>query len=183
MTDNRFECEMKLILHGDKNGLRNIYDCYGKLIYQIMVSVVKSPQDAEDLTSDFFLRLWESAENYRFGTGHKSYIATMAKNMAIDFLRKHKREVFGDNENAEVFEQDDGFRTDDHVIGDITFNNALKSLNDEEKEIINLKFGLDLTFKEISRIMQKPLGTVTWKYRQAIKKLEKSVKKEDSIYG
>ena len=60
MTDTEFDFRVELILKNDKNGLREIYQCYGKVIYNIMLDIVKSPQDAEDLTSDFFLKLWDT---------------------------------------------------------------------------------------------------------------------------
>lgn len=183
MTDNEFDFRMKLILNNDKNGLREIYNCYGKMIYQVILNVVKKPQDAEDLTSDFFLRLWETAGNYKSGTGHKRYITVMARNLALDFLKKRRHEAFtlDDEENSQP-EQADDERIDDSVIGNITFDNALRMLKDDEREILNLHLGMELTFREISKVLGKPLGTVSWKYRQAVSKLKKLVK-EDSIYG
>lgn len=182
MTDNEFDFRMQLIREKDKNGLREIYKAYGRLIYQLMLGIVKSPQDAEDLTSDFFLRLWDTALGYKKGKGHKRYISVMARNMAIDYLRRKKHEVYSiDDEENQLPEQADNLRLDDDVIGDITFGEALSRLNNDEREIINLHLGMQLTFSEISKVLSKPLGTVTWKYRQAISKLKKTVK-EDSIY-
>ena len=63
LTDTEFDFRVELILKNDKNGLREIYQCYGKVIYNIMLDIVKSPQDAEDLTSDFFLKLWIPAKH------------------------------------------------------------------------------------------------------------------------
>ncbi|MBO5449469.1 MAG: RNA polymerase sigma factor [Ruminococcus sp.] len=183
MTDNEFDFKMKLILEKNKNGLRDIYNAYGRLIYHQMLAVVKSPQDAEDLTSDFFLRLWETAGQYRSGTGHKRYITVMARNMAVDFLRKRRRESYTlDDEDVYHEEPADTVLTDETVIGNVTFEKALELLNAEEREIINLRLGFELTFKEISKTLGKPLGTVTWKYRQAVSKLRKTVK-EGSING
>lgn len=88
LTDTEFDFRVELILKNDKNGLREIYQCYGKVIYNIMLDIVKSPQDAEDLTSDFFLKLWDTAGQYRKGTGHKRYLTVMAKNLALDFIKK-----------------------------------------------------------------------------------------------
>lgn len=73
-------------------------------------------------------------------------------------------------------------RVDDSVIGKLTFEEALKLLSDDERDILNMRLGMDMTFREISRAVRKPLGTVTWKYRQAVSKLRKTIK-EDSIYG
>lgn len=184
MTDYEFDFKMSLILKKDKSGLREIYEQYGKLIYQQMFSVVKSPQDAEDLTSDFFLRLWETAAQYKPGTGHKRYMTVMAKNMAIDFLRKRKHEAWSSDDDDVYHAEtaDDTNPTDEQMIGSITFEQALGTLSVDEREIVNLRIGFEMTFAEIAKTLGKPLGTVTWKYRQAMAKLKKTVK-EGSIYG
>ena len=184
LTDKEFDLCIQKILGKDKNGLKDIYTCYGTLVYRQMLAVVKSPQDAEDLTSDLFLRLWETAAQYRSGTGHKRYITVMARNMAIDFLRKRKHlEYTIDDENVYTEEQADPEEpTDVQVVGGMAFRQALETLNEAEKEIINLRVGFDMTFKEISEALGIPLGTVAWRYRQALNKLKKTVK-EGSIYG
>lgn len=113
LTDTEFDFRVELILKNDKNGLREIYQCYGKVIYNIMLDIVKSPQDAEDLTSDFFLKLWDTAGQYRKGTGHKRYLTVMAKNLALDFIKKRRHETPSlDDEEAGHKEQQDSMRVD-----------------------------------------------------------------------
>lgn len=181
MTDSRFESCILLIRQGDRAGLREIYDEYYKTIYSVMLSAVKNHADAEDLTADFFLKLWERlADTYMAGRGHKRWLAVAAKNTAIDFLRKNSRiqltiDSSPDEEDYPHTEPvSEGFEND--VIGNMTVREALSRLNDSEREIINLKLFADLTFKEIAKVLSKPLGTVTWKYRSAIKKLSNYVR-------
>ena len=69
LTDTEFDFRVELILKNDKNGLREIYQCYGKVIYNIMLDIVKSPQDAEDLTSDFFLKAMGHRRSVPKGNG------------------------------------------------------------------------------------------------------------------
>ena len=45
----------------DRNGLKDIYTAYAKQIYRVILGIVRSHEDAEDLTSDFFLKLWNMA--------------------------------------------------------------------------------------------------------------------------
>jgi len=107
----------------------------------------------------------------------------MAKNLALDFIRKRRHEMPTlDDDEAGHKEQQDSMRVDDDVIGKLTFEEALKLLSEGERDILNMRLGMDMTFREISRAVGKPLGTVTWKYRQAVFKLKKTIK-EDSIYG
>ena len=50
---------------------------------------------------------------------------------------------------------------------------VLTSLNVKEKEIIHLKIVGELTFKEIAELLHIPIGTVTWNYQNAIKKIRR----------
>ena len=176
MTDKEFDHSMEQIRRGQKEGLRRIYEEYGTFIYKTLLSVVRNPQDAEDLTSDLFLRLWQKAEQYRRGTGHKAYLARIAHNMAIDHLRSRGKLSFTLDDDEENFDLPDQTRTDDTAESGISFDEAISSLPESEGEIVNLHIGLELTFREIAETLKMPIGTVTWKYRSAIDRLRKTVK-------
>ena len=63
MTDRQFERRIKMIQQGDKQGLKEIYDEYGKMIYQCAFQILHSPHDAEDVTSNWrYLPLWRQAQ-------------------------------------------------------------------------------------------------------------------------
>ncbi len=189
MTDSRFESCILLIRQGDKSGLKEIYTEYCKVIYSVMLSVVKNQSDAEDLTSDFFLKLWEKfSDTYKEGNGHKRWLSVMARNMAIDFLRKQSRiELTIDNtkdsdeDNSPHTEPVSTDNTEETVLGNLTIREALKKLKDDEREIVNFKVFVGLTFKQIAKTLNMPLGTVTWKYRSAINKLSNYVKEVSEI--
>ena len=50
---------------------------------------VRSRYMLEDVVSEFFIRLWNLADTYRSGKGHRAWLAAIARNMAIDLLWKH----------------------------------------------------------------------------------------------
>lgn len=177
MTEKQFDSSIRLINCGDKDGLKQIYSEYGKMIFTVMKASVKNSHDAEDLTADFFLKLWQIADKYRFGGGHKRFLVVMARNMSLDFLRKNGREALDiDNIDDEHNEPSSEIATESDVIGNMTVREALDTLNEKEREIINLKIYAEMTFEEIAEIMKSPLGTVSWRYKTAIEKLKKRVK-------
>lgn len=176
MTDSEFDLAMERLKNKEKDALRLIYDEYGGYIYKTVLAVVRNPQDAEDLTSDFFLKLWQRAGQYRSGTGHRTYLSAIAHNMAVDFLRKQSRMSFTLDGEDDFTEPADSRRTDETVESGISFDEALGRLTSSESEIVNLHIGLELTFKEIAEALGIPLGTVTWKYRRAIEKLKVTLK-------
>ncbi len=175
MTDLEFESAVEKIRAGDSSGLREIYDAYGDRIYRIFLGKVHHHQDAEDLTSDFFLRLWECAPSHRTGQGHKSWLATIARNMAIDHLRKSVRMTpVEDAEEAGL--PPDTETPEGTVLGDMQATELLSSLSEDEQEIVRLHIAAELTFRETAAVLKKPVGTVAWKYRHAIGKLQKLAK-------
>ena len=186
MNDHVFDKCIKLMCAGKQEGLKKVYDAYLPYIYSVVFGILQNKEDAEDVTSEFFIRLWNTAENYRSGTGHKTYLTTIARNMAIDYWRKRKRELPRDlsggseeDENSVYRIQealpdeaaDQGF--EDKLVESVTLKEALSALSPAEQEIIRYKFGADMTFAEIAEVMKTPMGTVTWRDREAIKKLRR----------
>lgn len=186
MNEHQFEDAVARMIQGDKTGLKEIYEAYAGYIYRIVYEVVGSRENAEDITGDFFIRLWDRAGQFKPGGGHRGYLAVMARNMAIDFLRKHRKEeltaLLQDIEEQPGEERKGSGRfykgtsesdVEKSVIQEISVQEALLTLKPAERQIVSLKVLGDLTFKEIAKVLGIPMGTVTWKYQNAIKKLRR----------
>lgn len=85
MNEHQFEDAVARMIRGDKTGLKDIYEAYVGYIYRIVYEILQNRENAEDVTSDFFIRLWDRAGQFKSGGGHRGYLAVMARNMAIDF--------------------------------------------------------------------------------------------------
>ncbi len=59
------------------------------------------------------------------------------------------------------------------VVGNLSIKEAMEKLLPVERQIINMKVMMDMTFKDISETLSIPMGTVTWRYREAINKLRR----------
>lgn len=176
MEEVQFVQAVEKMKRGDKQGLKDIYQAYIGYIYSIVYQILQNKENAEDVTSEFFLRLWEKADCYKTEhSGHRGYLATIARNMAIDFLRKSGREQLVDTgEEPETGAVTAGNRTiEQEVIEELSMKEALAKLEVGEREIIHLKIMGEMTFREIAGILHMPMGTVTWKYRSALEKLRR----------
>ena len=182
MEDREFDLCMDRMKRGDKTALKEIYEAYAGYIFHLIKGVLQSHENAEDVTSDFFIKLWGIADRYTPGGGHRAYLGRIAHNMAIDFLRANKKEILYDgcdDDEQDGFEQlldmqsNRGDTTANEVISDISMKEMLALLKPAEREIIHLKIIGDMTFEEISKALGQPMGTVTWRYREAIKKLRR----------
>lgn len=185
MTDAQFEQCIQKIRQGDKEGLRQIYEAYIGYVYAAVWDVLKNKENAEDISADFFIKLWDVAGSYKPGNGHKGWMLRIARNMAIDFIRKRKREELsdmiedasqeaeGDSYGKSIYGGDHASPVEEEVISDASLRDALALLNDKEREVINLKVLADMTFKDIALLTDTPMGTITWRYQSALKKLRR----------
>lgn len=173
MHNHTFDQCMRRIQKGDKTGLKEIYEGYISYIYAIIWGIVKNRENAEDLTAEFFIRLWDTAESYRPGRGHKTWLTAIARNMAIDFMRKSSREQLVEDvmEDAGAAAQK---TMESDVVGQMTFNEAVAKLQETERQIVTMKIAGQMTFKEIAAILNMPMGTVTWKYQNSMDKLRRA---------
>lgn len=183
MTDSEFGKAIDQMVAGDREGLRIIYEEYVSYIYTVVYDVLKNRENAEDITTDFFIKLWNIASTYKGGNGHRGWMVRIAHNMSIDFLRKYRREDLtdmmedasseneGDSYGKSIYGGENKSQVEQQVISDMSFQEALELLNEKEKEVINMKVLGDMTFKEIAEVLDVPMGTITWRYQNALKKL------------
>ena len=184
MTDSRFEICIHLIRKGEREGLREIYEEYFKLIFSVMQSIVKNKEEAEDLTADFFVKLWDRlADAYKSGSGHRAWLAA-ARNMAIDRHRRNSRTettLNAQGETGGIPEPKSGENLEEAVLSSVTVSRALAVLSERERAVLSLKLFSDFTFKEIAKALRIPQGTVAWRYQRAVKKLQDYFKGVDGI--
>ncbi|MCR5357489.1 MAG: sigma-70 family RNA polymerase sigma factor, partial [Lachnospiraceae bacterium] len=68
---------------------------------------------------------------------------------------------------------DTGAGPEEEVVGALSVEQALEKLKPVYRQIITMKVLADMTFKEIASVLDMPMGTVTWNYREAIKQLRR----------
>ena len=102
------------------------------------------------------------------------YLTTIARNTALDYLKRNHREVYVDAyDNVDIY----GGENDKYNLDINVFKIAKELLRPKEFEIVYLHLIEDLKFEDISKHINKPLGTVLWSYNNSIKKLRKEMKK------
>ena len=176
MNNREFDRCMRRMQKGDKTGLKEIYEAYISYIYAVIRAVVKNKENAEDLTAEFFIKLWNMADQYKAGSGHKTWMTAIARNMAIDFMRKAGREQLTE-EVPEVSAADTAAGIADsmenEVVGRMNFRETVEKLPETERQIMTMKLAGQMTFKEIAEVLGIPMGTVTWKYQNSLEKLRR----------
>lgn len=96
MTIKPLDNEQQLLTNmaqGDQNAFRKIYDHYRPLVYGFSLKYLKSPEQAEEVVQETFLKLWRFGEGLLDIKQLDSYMLTMSRNRCMDVLRRMKLEA------------------------------------------------------------------------------------------
>ena len=149
---------------GDNTAFAEIYNDMKTPIFTIICRITRRKELAEDVMHDLFVKLYQSPPGSSVNNP-RAWIFQMARNLALNSTRTPQTAEL----NEEIENRCELFS--DSVNLQIDIENAMKTLVSDELEIISLRVYGDLKFKEISKILLMPLGTVLWKYQKAVKKL------------
>lgn len=159
---------------------------YHRLIYAICIGVVNDAHLAEDVAQDVFERLIKNADKLLALDEQKqiAYISVVAKNRAIDVLRKehirHSNETEID-ENS-LITMDIMARNsfvDEHGFT-LEMRDLILKLDSLEKDIIMMKYGLGYSYREIAEVLETKERTIIHKANTARQKLCKAIMEGDA---
>ena len=155
------------IQNGDQEAFSCVYQELKQPVYTICYRITGSKETAEDITHDVFVKLFRSPPDASV-KNMRAWIFQMARNLAIDALRKQSR----------MAEQGVPICTEDpyppiHLRMDL--ETALRKLSCDEREILTLHLNADLSFKEIASIVGLSLPATYRKYQKALKHLQEEL--------
>ena len=156
----------KKFLKGDQKATELVYLEYKNLMYFIIASYVASSYDVEDILSESFIKAVEHKQDLKEMDKLKSYLAKIAKNSALDFLRK-QREI----PSSDVI--DDMYGEEDRSNTLLTTLEPL--LTNKETIVTYLKVGFSYTLAEIAKETGISTSTARRIYASAEEKLRKGL--------
>lgn len=151
----------------DQDALTALFERTKKAVFATAYAVIRDEQHAEDVTMDVYMSVVKNIHSFNEKKNFMTWIMTIAKNKAIDYVRKLDKEIVVDNQENEIVFVESEQVYDDHA------DLLLSVLDQEERLIVTLKIYEEMKHKEISKIVGKLLGTVLWIYNKAINKMKK----------
>lgn len=166
------------IKQGEFNALDELITSYYSEILRYCLWHAPNRSLAEDATQETFLKVIRYSDRYIHKGKFKSFLYQIASNTCVDLRRKKwLTDTSLDELQIEFLYEEKGF---EEVIEDIQLRHLVRNLPDELKEIVLLRFGQDLTIREISEIVDQPLRTVQSRLRSALKQIKKEMRKEEN---
>jgi RNA polymerase sigma-70 factor (ECF subfamily) len=149
-----------------------IYHETSSLVFYTILGILKDRSLAEDIMQEAYLNALEKIHTFRPTHSFQSWIVRIAKNLAINEYNRRKRELsFDPSEDPVVFGTQEA-----SVEQELLVEEMLDALDETERQIVLYHVLGDLKHREIAAILNKPLGTVTWTYQQALQKLRSQFK-------
>ena len=179
MAKEQLEECLKLLKNGNVNAITPIYQQMSKPVYTVAFAILKDEGASQDIMEDTFIKVRQNINNYQENTNPSAWILTIARNLALMEYRKRKKEVMID-----VQENDYMLGTEENNYKEVNpvLKKAMLSLDAEDREIVLLHVIQDYKHREIADMLNKPLGTILWKYNRAMKTLKKILEEEGDIY-
>nr|WP_097160261.1 sigma-70 family RNA polymerase sigma factor [Bacillus oleivorans] len=163
---------------GNHRAFLKLFSEYEKDIYRAAFVYVKNQADALDVVQETAYRSFKSIKNLKEPKYFKTWLFRIAISCSIDILRKQKKVVPFIPEVQEALLQDE----EEDLPLTLSLQDLITLLENEEKDVIILRFYHDYTLKEVAETLEIPLGTAKTILYRALKKLRKEWK-GDRSYG
>jgi RNA polymerase sigma-70 factor (ECF subfamily) len=166
---------LQRIVARDTAALADLYDRHNRLLFGIILRIVRDRAEAEEILQEVFVRVWTRAELYdpQLG-GPTPWLVRLARNCAIDRLRSRRnRDTAGrpatDESVADTAPAGMDIRTPETIVLDAerrgTVIDALAGLPAEQARLIEAAFFEGYTHSELAKRFGLPLGTVKTRIR------------------
>ncbi|MFD2616114.1 RNA polymerase sigma factor SigW [Terrilactibacillus laevilacticus] len=181
---------IKKIKKGDHLAFAEVVDMYKNGVYNICLRMVGNRQEAEDLSQEAFIRAYTKIDKYDVERKFSTWLYRIATNLSIDYLRKKKPSVYLDADlpGTEDFTLKSQLADGEPLPEESIVNSETQALIQQEinqlplkyRSAIVLKYIQDMNLKEISEILNIPVGTVKTRIhrgREALRKRLRHVNK------
>lgn len=168
-------------MNGDESSLEVLIRQYLKPIYSFAYRYVGNSQEAEDIAQEVFVKVWRNLKKFDQTKSFKTWIFNIAKNAAIDSLKKKKAIPFSE------FENEYGENTILETLADPAplphelleqrgmaqiLSSAMDKLVPKYRMVLFLRYNDHFNFREIAESLGEPLHTIISRHRRALVKLK-----------
>lgn len=163
---------------GNDKAFLLLFQQYEADIYRMAYVYVKNKEDALDLVQEVAYQSFKNIGTLKKPEYFKTWLMKITINYALSLINRNKKVI---PLHAD-FEVPAGTEDEDIALT-ISLNKLIDTLKEDEKSVILLKYYDDRTLKEISEILDIPLGTAKSVLYRALGTLRQQLKEEAGIYG
>ncbi|MFB5285389.1 MULTISPECIES: RNA polymerase sigma factor SigW [Peribacillus] len=174
------------VLKGDQNAFGEIVELYKDKVFQLCFRMLGNRHEAEDLAQEAFVRAFVNIHSFKINMKFSTWLYRIATNLCIDRLRKKKPDYHLDAEVAgteglNMYSQiaSDTLKPEEEVASlelQESIQAEITKLPEKYRSVIVLKYIEELSLKEISDILDLPVGTVKTRIHRGREALRKQLR-------
>lgn len=161
-------------MNNPKEKFEQIYDLYIDKIYRFVSVKVNSQEIAEDLTSEAFLRFWQTIKSNRMDIENpQAFLYKIARNLVVDHYRQKGRTVFVSTDSVVIADPAPTIQEKTAQASDLEMIKAnISKLSDDYQAVIIWHYIEDLPIPEIAKMTDKSEGAVRVTLHRALQALK-----------
>jgi RNA polymerase sigma-70 factor, ECF subfamily len=164
---------MWAIRSGDESAMATLYDRYSSVVYAVGLRVLGDTGAAEDVLQEVFMQLWRNPGVFDASRGHLgAWLAVIARNRAIDTLRKRRPETDVADVVVSVEPDMAGEAERSRAMEKVRY--TLGSMPAAQRSALEMAYFEGLTHSEIAAKTGEPLGTIKTRIRAGLMALRKA---------
>ncbi|MBL7969971.1 MAG: sigma-70 family RNA polymerase sigma factor [Prolixibacteraceae bacterium] len=174
------------ILNGNMNAFTFLVNRYQKLVVHITGRLIQRQDELEDVCQDVFLKVFQNLGKYRGECKLSTWIATIAYNTGINYLRKFKKGDEVNPDDSAVLRNLTDFRSADYERADLHryIRGQIENLPVQYRTVLTLFHLEEFSYQEIEQITGMPEGTIKsylFRAKALLKEKLKTVVDADSL--
>lgn len=166
---------LELLQNGNKEAFTQLYCTYSERLYHILLRMVKSPDIAEELLQDVFIRIWEKRATINVHSSLGAYLNKIGENIVYDFFRKAARDrsLYAQLENYMELVTEPATAPAD---GDEDLlHKAIEELPPQRRQVFRLCKLEGQSYQQVSLLLGISVSTVNDHIVKATKTLQKNI--------
>jgi RNA polymerase sigma-70 factor, ECF subfamily len=165
---------MAAVRAGNQDAMAQLYDRYSPVVYAVALRVLGDTSAAEDVLQEIFMQLWRNPAAFDSSRGNLApWLAVIARNRALDVLRKRKPQTEIDETTVSV-EPDLAADADRTRVAE-KVRSTLKQMPAAQRGALEMAYFEGYSHSEISQKTGEPLGTIKTRIRTGLIMLRKAV--------
>ena len=159
-------------------GFRLVVKRYSSKLYWHIRRIVIIHEDADDALQNTFINAWRNISNFRSESSVYTWLYAIATNEALALIKKRtKNAALSLNDLGSYFtNSNEGNSWFDGDEAQIKLQNAILQLPEKQRIVFNLKYFDEMSYEEMSRVLNTSAGALKASYHYAVKKIESFIR-------
>ncbi len=163
-------------VEGDRQAFREIVTLHQQKVFLLAYSILRNREDAMDVVQETFMRLYQKLEAYDKEKNFQAWLLQIAKNLSIDYFRKHhgRRRELESGKSVEDLNLAAGDYRSNPASSELrrVISRCLERLGERQRMIFVMRHYNGLEYREIAQVLGISVGTVKSLHFKAVRNLK-----------